>query len=101
MEGVEPQQPQMQPQQIQDPAAALVELQQQFELQAQELERIRKEKEDAELAAQMQTQAALNTAGPSSGKVEGVRPPSSMESQGAVLDAVFSHFDGVSIELRH
>lgn len=65
----------MQPQQIQDPAAALVELQQQFELQAQELERIRKEKEDAQLAAQMQTQAALNTAGPSSGKVEGVRPP--------------------------
>jgi len=59
---------------IPDPAAANAQLQQQIEQQRLELERLRKEKEDADLARQLQ-QAALHPPGPSSGKIEGVTAP--------------------------
>lgn len=64
--------------QIPDPAAAAAQLQQQIDQQAAELERLRKEKADreqADLAAQLQRQTILQPERPISGKVDGALAP--------------------------
>ena len=59
---------------VQNPDEVAAQLQQQIAQQRAELDRLRKEKEDAELAAQLQ-RAALQQPGPSSGKIEGMKAP--------------------------
>jgi len=59
---------------LQNPQDAAAQFQEQIAQQAAEIERLKKEKEDAELAAQLQ-RAALQQPGPSSGKIEGMKAP--------------------------